>query len=80
MTLHIRDNIFLLTFLHAASVKWLQARKVHLASKAPFAGLYKQMLYPSLCLTPWHTETHTRSEYATRFITIKISPKGIETH
>lgn len=34
--------------------------------------------------TPWHTKTqsveHARSECATRFITIKVSPTGIETH
>lgn len=70
------------TLLHAASVGWLQARREHLPSKPPFAD--KQMLYPSLCSTPWHAQTqslkHTRSEYATRFITIKVSPKGIETH
>lgn len=46
--------------------------------KPPFASLHKQMLYPSS--TPRHTHEHSRSnihapEYATRFITIKVSPK-----
>lgn len=58
--------------------------RVHSPSQPPFAGLHKQMLYPSLRLTPRRSQTQslkrTRSEYATRFITIKVSLKGTETH
>lgn len=77
MTLHIRDN-----HISACGVcsGYRPGRCARLLKLHPQVYVYKQTLHPSLCLTPWRTQTHTRSEYETRFITIKVSPKGIETH
>ena len=57
------------------SVAWLQARRVHLLSTPPFASLHEQM-----CCVGLPGTHYACSEYTARFITIKVSPKGIETH
>lgn len=70
--------------MHAANVGWLQARRVHSPPKAPFSRFTQADVVPKLAFdSPEHTSAVAQTyapEYATRFITVKVSPKDIETH